>query len=153
MRILAIAVTALAIGAAADASAATKRRLVVRGDATAVAGPCNADGCPLSLIDGVARGTVSGRYTATLTLKVAEQFPNGEGGICAPLKGRIKLGRVVLAVSGTSCQDGGGPLVGSSFTGLARFRVKHGYGRGGGMATFTEDAAHHHRMTLIGRVR
>jgi hypothetical protein len=55
-------------------------------------------------------------------------------------------------VSGNSCQDGSGPLEGSSFTGLAHFRVKHGYGRGGGVATFTEDAAHHHRMTLIGRV-
>jgi hypothetical protein len=153
MRILAIAITALALGATADASAATKHRLVVRGDATAVTGPCDAAACPLALIDGVARGTVSGRYTAKLTLKVADQFPNGEGGICAPLKGRIKLPRLVLAVSGTSCQDGGGPLQGSSFTGLARFRVKHGYGRGGGVATFTEDAAHHHRMTLIGTVK
>jgi hypothetical protein len=152
MRILAIAITTLALGATADASAATKQRLVVRGDSTAVTGPCDAAGCPLTLIDGVARGTVSGRYTARFTLKVAEQFPNGEGGICAPLRGRIKFDHLTLAVSGVSCQDGGGPLVGSSFTGLATFRAKHRY-RGGGVATFTEDAAHHHRMTLIGSLR
>jgi hypothetical protein len=151
MRILVLALSALAIGGVADASAATKQRLVVRGDSTAVAGPCDANGCPLALIDGVARGTRSGPYTAAFTLKVAKAFPNGEGGICAPLKGRITLGRLVLAVSGISCQDGGGPLQGSSFTGLAHFRARHGY-RGGGVATFTEDAAHHHRMTLIGRL-
>jgi hypothetical protein len=151
LRLIALTTAVLAIGAAADASAATKQRLVVRGDATAVAGPCDAGGCPLTLTDGRARGTVSGAYTAQFTLKVAEQFPNGEGGICAPLRGRIKLNRLTLVVSGTSCQDGGGPLEGSSFTGLARFRVKHGYG--GGVASFTEDAAHRHRMTLIGRAR
>jgi hypothetical protein len=150
LRIIALATAALAIGATADAAAAGKQRLVVRGDSTAVAGPCDAAGCPLELIDGRARGTIGGAYTATFTLKVAQQFPNGEGGICAPLKGRIKLDRRVLAVSGISCQDGGGPLEGSSFTALARFRVKHGYGSG--VAVFTEDAAHHHRMTLIGRV-
>jgi hypothetical protein len=157
MRILAVTITALALCATATATAspAGKQRLVVRGDATAVAGPCDAAGCPLALLDGRARGTISGAYTATFKLKVAKQFPNGEGGICAPLKGRINLGsgkhRLVLAVSGNSCQDGGGPLEGSSFTGLANFRVKGGY-RGGGVATFTEDAAHHHRMTLIGRL-
>ena len=149
LRIIALATAALAIGAAADAAtAAGKQRLVIRGDATAVPGPCDAAGCALTLSDGRARGTVSGAYTARFTLKVAKQFPNGEGGICAPLKGRIKLNRLTLVVSGTSCQDGGGPLAGSSFTGLARFRVKGGYG--GGVATFTEDAAHRHRMTLIG---
>jgi hypothetical protein len=154
MRILAVTITALALcaTASATASAAGKHRLVVRGDATAVAGPCGAAGCPLALTNGRARGTVSGAYTAKLTLKVAKQFPNGEGGICAPLKGRIKFERhLTLAVTGVSCQDGGGPLTGASFTGLATFRVKHGYG--GGIATFTEDAAHHHRMTLIGSVR
>ena len=151
MRILLIAVTALALCGTASASAAGKQRLVVRGDATAVAGPCDAAGCPLTLNDGRARGTVSGAYTAAFRLKVAKQFPNGEGGICAPLKGRIKLHRLTLVVSGVSCQDGGGPLNGSSFTGLATFRVKNGYGRG--VANFTEDAAHHHRMTLIGSVR
>lgn len=150
MRILAIAITALAIGGTAETSAASKR-LVVRGDATAVAGPCDAAGCPLTLSDGRARGTIGGAYTANFTLKVAKQFPNGEGGICAPLRGRIHLGRLTLAVRGISCQDGGGPLAGSSFTGLATFRAK-GY-RGGGVASFTEDAAHHHRMTLIGALR
>ena len=92
----------------------------------------------------------------------ATAFPNGEGGICAPLDGRIVLGagsadRLVLAVSGDSCQDGAGPLTAASFTGLARFTVKRGSGSyagatGDGLASFSEDAANHHRMTLIGRV-
>ena len=162
-RTIALAAAALAIAGAADASAAGKHRLVVRGDSTAISGPCDARGCPLVLDDGRFRGTPgSGDYTATFTLKVAKQFPNGEGGICAPLRGRITLGtgtpnRLALAVSGNSCQDGAGPLEGSSFTGLATFRVKHGtgryrYARGSGVAVFTEDTAHHHRMTLIGRL-
>jgi hypothetical protein len=56
--------------------------------------------------------------------------------------------RLVLAVSGDSCQDGGGPLTPASFTGLAQFTVKYATG----LASFTEDAAHHHRMTLVGRL-
>ena len=52
-------------------------------------------------------------------------FPNGEGGVCAPIRGRIVLGagtpdRLTLAVAGDSCQDGAGPPPLSSFTGLAR---------------------------------
>jgi hypothetical protein len=168
--LLALALGALTLAVAASPAAAHhgapppgKQRLVVRGD-TAVDGPCDARGCPLELTDGRFRGgpVGTGAYTASFTLKVAEQFPNGEGGICAPLVGRIVLGagtpdRLVLAVSGDSCQDGAGPLTGASFTGLAEFMVKHGTGRyarvgGGGVASFTEDAAKHHRMTLIGRI-
>jgi hypothetical protein len=169
--LLALALAALTLAVATSPAAAHhgapppgKQRLVLRGDATAIDGPCDALGCPLELSDGHFRGAPvgTGTYTASFRLKVAEQFPNGEGGICAPLVGRIALGagtsdRLVLAVSGDSCQDGAGPLTGASFTGLAEFTVKHGTGRyaragGGGVASFTEDAAKHHRMTLIGRI-
>ena len=57
----------------------------------------------------------------------------------------------------TRARTAPGPLEAASFTGLARFTVKHGTGRyagatGGGLATFAEDAANHHRMTLVGRI-
>jgi hypothetical protein len=116
------------------------------------------DGCPLTLSDGRFRGTPvgSGAYTAAFTIQVARAFPNGDGGICAPINGRIVLGagtadRLVLGVYGDSCQDGTG------FSGLARFAVKRGTGRyahahGSGIASLTEDAAKHHRITLIGRI-
>jgi hypothetical protein len=172
----ALAVGALALAAAAtpavaaghpDAVPAAKhhgqQRLVVRGDATVVDGPCDAGVC-LELTDGRFRGTPlgAGDYTGSVKLKLAEAFPNGEGGSCAPLKGRIVLGagtadRLDLAVSGDSCQDGAGPLATASFTGLARFTVKRGTGRyaraaGSGQALLTEDAGNHHRMTLVGRI-
>ena len=109
----------------------------------------------------VPRHTGAGGYRGSLELAVADAFPNGEGGICAPLRGRVVLGagtadRLVLALAGDSCQDGGGPLP-AGFTGLARFTVKHGTGRyaraaGSGLATFSEDAAKQHRMTLVGRI-
>ena len=95
-------------------------------------------------------------------LKVAEGFSNGEGGVCAPVDGRIVLGtgspnRLVLDITGDSCQDGAGPLPASSFTTLTRFTVKYGTGtyagaRGSGVASFAEDAADHDRMTLIGQI-
>lgn len=158
---LALAVATSPAGAANHSS---EQRLVVRGDATAVEGPCDANGCPLELADGRFRGTVgTGGYTGSVELKVARAFPNGEGGICAPLKGRLVLGvgtphRLALAVSGDSCQDGGGPITAaSSFTGLARYIVKYGTGRyagatGTGLASLSEDAANQHHMTLIGRI-
>jgi hypothetical protein len=172
LALLALATVALALvtgpARAAGTSPAAKhradQRLVVRGDATAVAGPCDARACQLKLADGRFRGAPvgSGAYTASFKLKVGEAFPNGKGGICAPLEGRIVLGigtpdRLVLAVLGDSCQDGGGPLTGASFTGLAQFTVKYATGSyagagGTGLASFTEDAAHHHRMTLVGRL-
>ena len=174
LALLALAAVALAVAtspAGAADSARTGRhhggqRLVLRGDATAVDGPCDARVCQLKLADGRFRGTPvgSGAYTASLRLKVGQAFANGEGGICAPLDGRIVLGagtpdRLVLAVSGDSCQDGAGPLQDASFTGLAQFTVTYGdraatpAPRGGGLASFTEDAANHHRMTLVGRLR
>jgi hypothetical protein len=161
----AFAALALAVAASPAGAADHKhQRLVVRGDATAVDAPCDAKGCPLTLIDGRFRGAPigAGAYSASFTIKVARQFPNGEGGICAPLKGRMILGtgtadRLVLAVAGDSCQDGSGPLTAASFTGLAEFTVKYGTGRyagatGHGQASFTEDVANHHHTTLIGRL-
>jgi hypothetical protein len=161
------ALAALALAVAANPAGAADhkhQRLVVRGDATAVDGPCDAKACPLTLVDGRFRGAPigAGAYTASFSIKVARQFPNGEGGICAPLKGRMVLGaftvdRLVLAVAGDSCQDGSGPLTAASFTGLAEFTIKYGTGRyagatGRGLASFTEDAANHHRTTLTGRL-
>jgi hypothetical protein len=54
--------------------------------------------------------------------------------------------RLILAVAGDSCQDGGGDPTTTSFTGVARFIVKRGTGayakaHGSGLA-----------MTLIGRI-
>jgi hypothetical protein len=139
------------------------QRLVVRGEATVLDAPCDAGIC-LELTDGQFRGTPvgTGGYTGSVKLRVADAFPNGEGGVCAPIDGSIVLGagtqdRLVLAVSGDSCQDGAGDPSTSSFTGLARFSVKHGTGgysaaRGSGLASFSEDAADHDRMTLVGRI-
>ena len=89
---------------------------------------------------------------------MGETFPNGEGGICAPLTVRIVLGagspsRLVRGALGDPCQDGGA-LAGASLTGLVQFAVKRGTGayahaHGSGLASFTEDAA---RTTLIGRI-
>jgi hypothetical protein len=142
----------------------SEQRLVVRGDATVVDGPCNARVCRLALSDGRFRGgpVGTGAYTGSIKLAVGDAFANGEGGICAPLKSRVVLGprtadRLVLALAGDSCQDGAGPLPAASFTGLAHYTVKRGSGRyaratGSGQAVFSEDAANRHRMTLIGRI-
>jgi hypothetical protein len=142
----------------------SQQRFIVRGDATAVDGPCDAGGCRVALGDGRFRGTPigTGAYSASIRLKVADGFPNGQGGTCAPLRARMVLGagtadRLVLAIAGDSCQDGAGPLEAASFTGLARFTVVRGTGdyaraTGDGQASFTEDAANHHRMTLVGRI-
>jgi hypothetical protein len=147
----------------ADTAKHTSERLVVRGEATVTDTPCEGGVC-LELTDGQFRGTPvgTGGYTGAVTLRVAELFPNGEDGVCAPIDGRIVLGagtpdRLVLAVAGDSCQDGAGNPQTSSFTGLARFAVKYGTGKyarahGSGLASFSEDAADRDRMTLIGRI-
>jgi hypothetical protein len=159
MSLIRVAVlTAVSLLLATGVADAHSRRLVVRGEATAVEGPCGPDGCPLTLSDGRFRGAPvgSGAYTAAFTIQVARAFPNGDGGICAPIKGRIVLGtgtpdRLVAGVYGDSCQDGTG------FSGLAQFTLKRGTGRyagahGSGLASLTEDAAKHHRIALIGRI-
>jgi hypothetical protein len=156
---------AAAAGAGESAQSANHRsseRLVVRGEGTLKDAQCPAGLC-LELTDGAFRGTVgTGAYTSNVELRVAETFPNGEGGFCAPFTGQIVLGagsadRLVLKLWGDSCQDGFGPLETSSFTGLAHFVVKNGTGAyakawGSGIASFTEDNSDRERMTLIGRI-
>ena len=164
LALLTFALTVATRPAGATGQHHRQQRLVIRGESTAVDGPCDARACRVALADGRFRGTPlgTGSYTASIELAVAAAFPNGEGGICAPLEGRILLGdgtpdRLVVDVSGDSCQDGAGPLDAASFTGLARFTVRYGTGSyahayGSGQATFLEDAANHHRMTLVGRI-
>jgi hypothetical protein len=167
---LVLAVTtsgAAAAGSGKNAQSANHRsteRLVVRGEDIVTEGPCEAGVCQLELTDGAFRGAPvgTGSYSGTVELKVAEAFANGEGGVCAPIDGRIVLGagspdRLVLALAGDSCQDGAGDVTQASFTGLAQFVVKHGSGayaktKGGGLASFSEDASDRERMTLIGRI-
>lgn len=151
-------------GAQDHAQQTTKQRLVVRGDSTILDGPCPGGVCQVQMAGGTFRGTPvgTGDYSGALNLRVAEAFPNGEGGVCAPIDGRIVIGegtpdRLILDVAGDSCQDGAGPVTEASFTGLSRFRVKHGTGayagaRGKGIAVFVEDAADHDRMTLVGNI-
>ena len=170
MGLIAVAAVGVALSvttSGAGAQSASHRggeRLVVRGDDVVKDGPCQAGVCQLELTDGVFRGTPmgTGAYTGSFELGVAEAFPNGEGGVCAPIDGHIVLGagspdRLVLAVEGDSCQDGAGDVTAASFTGLARFVVEYGTGayakaKGHGLATFLEDASDHERMTLIGRI-
>ena len=163
--VLALLLAGLAFSMATSSAGAHqgKQRLVVRGDATIVDGPCTAGVCPLEIAGGRFRGTIgAGDYRGAMKLHVAEAFPNGEGGVCAPIDGSLVLGagspdRLVLSVDGESCQDGAGPVTAASFTGLAQWEVKYGTGvyddaRGRGLASFAEDAADHDRMTLIGRI-
>ena len=168
MAVAGLALAGLTVGAATNAASAensathTGKRLVVRGEATVKDAPCDAGGC-LQITDGAFRGTVGkGAYDGTVNLRIAEGFDNGEGGVCAPIDGRLVLGagtpdRLVLALTGDSCQDGAGDPRTASFTTLAHFTVKHGAGafakaRGSGIASFSEDAADHDRMTLVGRI-
>ena len=166
---LALAVATNGASAAAGASETTDsskhrttERLVVRGEDTVKDVPCEGALC-IELTEGAFRGTPvgTGVYAGAIQLNVAETFANGEGGVCAPMKGSIVLGtspdRLVLALAGDSCQDGAGDVREASFTGLAQFVVKHGTGvyekaRGSGLASFSEDATDRERMTLIGRI-
>jgi hypothetical protein len=167
LAVLGLTLVVAAAGAHGDDSRPSKHRtserLVVRGDAT-VTDDCDANGCQLQLEDGEFRGTPvgTGPYTGDINLKLAEAFPNGEGGGCAPMQGRIELGsgtphRLVLALWGDSCQDGAGDPATTSFTGLSQFVVVDGTGSyakasGSGIALSLEDAADQDRMTLIGRI-
>jgi hypothetical protein len=168
LALLAAALVGLAFAATAtvaDASPAKKttERLVVRGEDTVKDAPCPLGVCPLELTDGAFRGTIGkGAYSGSLKLHVADAFPNGEGGVCAPIDGHIVLGvgtpdRLVLALWGDSCQDGAGDPKTSSFTGLAHFTVKYGTGAyakasGSGLMSSFEGADDREHMTLIGRI-
>jgi hypothetical protein len=163
---LAIAFTTLALALTAGAEAKqgpASQRLVVRGEDTVLDQPCPGGLC-ITLSGGTFRGAPvgTGGYTGSLKVDLADAFPNGEGGVCAPVAGTMTLGagtpdRLDLAIWGDSCQDGAGNPAQSSFTGVARFAVVHGTGayahaHGRGVATFLEDAADHERVTLIGRI-
>jgi hypothetical protein len=164
--VIALAALALALVGAATAGAkqhSDAKRLVVRGTDTVVDHPCPGGIC-FDLTGGSFRGTTgTGAYTGSMKLDLAEAFPNGEGGVCAPVAGKITLGagtpnRLDLAVWGDSCQDGAGDPTASSFTGLARFAIVHGTGayakaHGGGTMVSLEDATDREQMTLIGRIR
>jgi hypothetical protein len=169
--LMTLAVCALALLAANPAGARDRdakqpprsERLVIHGEDTVTDGPCDKGVCPLTLTGGRYAGTIgSGAYTGSVDLAVAHAFPNGQGGVCAPVRGRLVLGRgkpdrLVLALTGASCQDGTGPVTAASFTGVMRFTVARGHGkyagaRGSGLVSASEDAADRERMTLIGRI-
>ena len=68
------------------ASAKNTERLVVRGQDTVVDAPCSPAGCEMQIADGTFRGTTgSGSYAGSLKLDFANVYPNGEGGLCAPV--------------------------------------------------------------------
>jgi hypothetical protein len=161
LMLMALCACALAFTSSASANHKQSERVVVRGDAT-VTEQCGPTGCEIQTT-GSFRGTLgTGDYAATVELQLPEMFPNGEGGVCAPIRGKVVLGagtadRVTLAIAGDSCQDGAGPPPASSFTGLANWVVVKGTGayahaHGYGTATFFEDAADQERMTLMGRI-
>jgi hypothetical protein len=164
--LIAVAIAGLAFAAASQADDKhSSQRLVVRGDAKIADGPPGPDGSlPLQIRNGSFRGAPigTGAYEGDLKLEVSRTFANGEGGVCAPIRGQIVLGagspsRLILGIDGDSCQDGKDPLPLSTFTGLAEFEVKKGTGkyagyRGSGLATFLEDVEDNDRMTLIGRI-
>lgn len=137
-RSVALALVAAALAALAfamPASASGGQRLVIRGEDTVTEGPCAAGVCELGLADGRFRGTPVGNRGLRRhdPAAIADMFPNGEGGVCAPIRGHITLGagspdRLVLALTGDSCQDGEGEVTTSSFTGVARFTVVRGTG-------------------------
>src|SRR4051812_32460172 len=82
-------VLALPVSASADAKHSDGQRLVVRGTDTVVDHPC-AGGLCIELGDASFRGTLgTGAYTGALKVDLAEAFPNGEGGACAPVAGQI----------------------------------------------------------------
>jgi hypothetical protein len=163
LALIGLALVAATGVASADSSHHATQPLVVRGVDTVADGPCDAGVCHMQLTDATFHGTIgSGAYIGAVDVRVADAFPNGEGGVCAPISSTITLGagspdRLTLAVAGDSCQDGAGPVTAASFTGLARFTVVHGTGvyahaTGRGRASFLEDANDRDRMTLIGRI-
>jgi hypothetical protein len=159
---LAFATTALATGAG-PGKRHTTETLVVRGDSTIVDHPCAPDDCHFEYAGGRFRGTLgAGDFTGSFDFDPATIYANGEGGVCAPIRGTIVIGdgspdRLTLALRGDSCQDGAGNPAAGSFTMVARVAVEGGTGRyagatGSGTLTSVEDPDDHDRMTLIGRI-
>jgi hypothetical protein len=138
--------------------------LVIRGEDTVSEPVCQPGLCTFELTGGSFRGTPvgTGTYSGSTRLHIADAFPNGEGGVCAPVDGSLEVDatpadHLVIALRGDSCQDGAGDPHTSSFTTLARFKVIGGTGRymharGRGVASFLEDAQDHEHVTLTGRI-
>jgi hypothetical protein len=80
--LLALALTAFALVFATNSAGAANapERLVVRGQATAVDGPCSAFACPLQLGGGRFRSSPLGRgvYNGSLKIGVGSAFPNAK---------------------------------------------------------------------------
>jgi hypothetical protein len=155
-RLLAIVPVALALaaGGTAVASQSAPHKLVVRGEDNLSELACDASGvCEAQISGGRFRATGgSGTYDGSTRLYLRDAFDNGEGGKCAPASGRLVFAeRLVVALAGTSCQDGAGDPTKASFTGLFRYRVINGHGHG--IASVREDANDHEHLTLIGTIR
>jgi hypothetical protein len=155
-RLLAIVPVALALaaGGTAVASQSAPHKLVVRGEDNLSELACNAAGvCDAQVSGGEFRGTEgAGSYEGWTRLYLRDAFDNGEGGKCAPATARLRFAkRLVVALAGSSCQDGAGDPTKASFTGLFRYRVVNGHGHG--TAVVTEDANDHEHVTLIGTLR
>jgi hypothetical protein len=119
LALLAVALAAVALAAvalatspagAADRTTAApggghhvEQRLVVRGDATAVDGPCDARVCTVKLTDGRFRGTPigSGAYSGSIRLKIGAAFPTAKA-------------RSALRSTGASCSAPALPIGSSS---------------------------------------
>ena len=160
---LALAVTARAVGPEAAHGRAAS------GSSCAARTPSSTSPCPgglcIALSGGAFRGTPvgTGAYTGSDRARLADAFPNGEGGVCAPVAGTITLGagtpdRLDLAVAGDSCQDGAGdpdavlvhrhrPLHGIYGTGA----YAHAYGTASRRSSRTPPTTR--TLTLIGRIR
>jgi hypothetical protein len=169
LALLALVLAGLAFAATASVANAqsakkTTERLVIRGQDVVKDAPCAPPICEMQLEGGTFRGTPvgTGSYTGSVKLDFANVYPNGEGGLCAPIRADVVLGagtpdRLAIVVRGDSCQDGAGNPATSSFTATGMFAIKYGTGayakaHGGGLFTSSEDANDHERMTLIGRI-
>ena len=162
---LILATSAAAAAPQESAQSANHRsteRLVVRGEDTIKDGPCPDGVCQLELADGVFRGTPVGTGAYNGRAQGRRVVPERRGRRLrtdrrAHRARRRFADRLVLALSGDSCQDGAGDVTAASFTGIASFLVKHGTGayakaKGYGLASFFEDASDREHMTLIGRI-
>ena len=157
------ALALLALAPAAQAGDHGAERLVVRGDSTIVDGTVRPGRLPAAderrRVPRHARHRrlrrrpdARRRRRRSRTARAASARRSAAASRSAPAADRL-----ILAVDGDSCQDGAGPVTAASFTGVATFKVTHGTGRyakahGRGLATFSEDAADHDRMTLVGRI-
>jgi hypothetical protein len=86
------------IGGPAPTKHPAEQRLVVRGDATFTDARCDAGVC-IELDGQFPARPSEPAPTAARSGSVAEGFPNGEGGVCAPIKGREDAPRPYVKTS------------------------------------------------------